>query len=200
MSENQSNDLQGKNWYVVKTYSNENNASHEEKVVEAINQRKKSYNLENNIFRVVYAKEVIEPKQDPNSTKKPKKPKVINLYPGFVFVEMIMSDEAWFVVRNTPGVMGIEGSAGGGTKPVPVPPSEMESVLKRIGEIDDAIISRYNIGDKVNIIDGPFANTEGIITNIGEDSTVTVEVELAGSKLPLEFQFKDIEKKDSEKA
>ena len=65
--------------------------------------------------------------------------KIINLYPGYVFVEMIMTDESWFMIRNTPGVTGIAGSSGGGQKPTPVSGKEIETVLKRMGVVDNSM-------------------------------------------------------------
>lgn len=195
MMEQNMNDLQQKNWYVVKTYSN-----HEARVVESIIQRAKSYNLEDKIFRVICATESVEPIEideaeqvaEGEKPKKKKKPKLVNLYPGFIFVEMIMSDDAWYVVRNTPGVMGIEGSAGGGTKPVPVPADEMESVLKRIGQADEATLAQYEPGQKVTIINGFMANSIGKVVAV-EDKMVKVSINFMGKDQVFEFELKDID-------
>jgi transcriptional antiterminator NusG len=176
--------LQDKVWYIATTYS-----THENKVAENIRRRIETMNLQDQIFRVLVAEEVIENKDDP------KKNKVSNLYPGYIFVEMIMTDESWYMVRNTPGVTGIIGSSGGGTKPTPVPASEMESVLKRIGQIDASMLSRYQNGDEVNIINGPFSGSHGKIINIdGETNKITLMISFFGRETPLDVEFKDIEK------
>ena len=133
------NNLSQKAWYVATTYS-----SHENKVAENIRRRITSFNLEDQVFRVIVAEEkvIVKDKKDKNGNPKEK---VVNLYPGYLFVEMIMTDESWYMVRNTPGVTGIIGSSGGGTKPTPVPANEMEAVLKRIGLVDQVMLSKYNV-------------------------------------------------------
>ena len=102
-----------KQWYVVNSYS-----GHEDKVKANLERRVVSMGLEDYVFRIIVA-EVEQPVlKDGQPTGKTK---LKNLYPGYVFIEMIMTDEAWFMVRNTPGVTGFVGSSGGGTKPFPIP-------------------------------------------------------------------------------
>ena len=117
-----------KAWYVVNTYS-----THENKVKENLKRRVESMGLGDLIFRIIVAEQEVPVMKDGMPTDKTRKK---NLYPGYVFVEMIMTDYAWYVVRNTPGVTGFVGSSGKGTKPFPVPREQIEPVLKRMGEID----------------------------------------------------------------
>ena len=121
------------------------------------------------------------------------KMKTINLYPGYVFVEMIMTDESWFMIRNTPGVTGIAGSSGGGQKPTPVSAREIETVLKRMGMVDKSMYEGYEVGDLVKIIHGTFDSVEGkIIALDKENGTVTVETIFFGRRTPVEVDFSEI--------
>ena len=113
-----------KAWYVVNTYS-----THEKKVAFNLERRVESMGLEKLVFRIVVAEQEVPVLKDGLPTGKTR---MKNLYPGYVFVEMIMTDYAWYVVRNTPGVTGFVGSSGKGTKPFPVPREEIEPVLKRM--------------------------------------------------------------------
>ena len=121
------------------------------------------------------------------------KMKTINLYPGYVFVEMIMTDESWFMIRNTPGVTGIAGSSGGGQKPTPVSSREIEAVLKRMGVVDSSMYEDYHIGDNVKIIHGTFDGLEGKISSIDKESgTVVVQTMFFGRVTPVELEFSEI--------
>lgn len=180
------NNLSEKAWYIATTYS-----SHENKVAENIKRRIETFNLQDKVFRVIVAEEKIVIKEKSGKEKE----KLKNLYPGYIFVEMIMTDDTWYMVRNTPGVTGIAGSSGGGTKPTPVPTNEIESVLKRIGQIDESMISRYNVGDRVKVISGPFNGMEGEITEINpETNAVSIQTVFFGRPTPLEVEFSIIEK------
>ena len=106
-----------KRWYVVNTYS-----GHENRVKENLERRVESMGIQDYLFRILVAE---EPVIDVKNNKQVEK--MQNMFPGYVFVEMIMTDDAWYVVRNTPGVTGFIGSSGGGAKPFPVSPVEMES-------------------------------------------------------------------------
>jgi transcription termination/antitermination protein NusG len=199
MEENKSQ-LAEKQWYIVTTYS-----SHEDKVAENIRNRIQSMNLTDKVFRVVVANQEI-PVLDKDG--KPKKkvdkktgqiidvpPKIKNLYPGYIFIEMIMTDDSWFMVRNTQGVTGIAGSSGGGQKPTPVGAREMETVLKKVGIVDKSMYDQYNIGDEVKIINGAFENVEGEITAIDkENGKVTVDTVFFGKHTPVELEFSEIAK------
>ena len=160
--------------------------------------------MENMIFRVICA-EYEEPVLDENGKQKYTKDKktgqmvpkvkVKNWYPGYIFVEMIMTDETWFVVRNTPGVSGITGSSGKGAKPFPIPHEEIEPVLKRMHIEDPDIYSDYKVGDPVRIISGTFQDAEGTIESIDPDrSEVTVQITLFGRYNTIPEKFSDIEK------
>ena len=118
-----------------------------------------------------------------------------NLYPGYVFVEMIMTDYAWYVVRNTPGVTGFVGSSGKGTKPFPVPREQIEPVLKRMGEIDADMFDRYSIDDYVKVIHGPLEGTEGRILSINRDTKIVeLETIFFGRSTRVEVDFSEIDK------
>lgn len=176
-----------KNWYVVNTY-----ASHENKVKDNIMRRIESMNMEDYIFRVVVAEYEEPVRKDGQLTGKFK---TKNMYPGYIFVEMIMTDEAWFVVRNTPGVTGFIGSSGKGAKPFPVSATEIESVLKRVGLGENSSTSEYNVGDTIRIMNGPFADQISMITSVDEEKgLVTIKTVIFGREQELQVSVNDIEK------
>ena len=186
-----------KQWYVATTYS-----GHEQKAAENIKKRIESMGLQDYVFRVYVAEEKIlcRDKDGKPMTKKNKetgleepKYKLENLYPGYVFVERIMTDESWYMVRNTPEVTGIAGSSGGGQKPSPVPAKEIETVLKRIGVVDNSMYEGYKVGDLVKIIHGTFSGVEGKIKEINlEKSTVVLETTFFGRITPVEVEFSEV--------
>lgn len=184
-----------KAWYVVNTYS-----THEKKVADNLQRRIVSMGLEELIFRVVVAEvstAVMDKETNLQKVDKEGKPmfKMKNLYPGYVFVEMIMTDYAWYVVRNTPGVTGFVGSSGKGTKPFPIPREQVEPVLKRVGMVDEAMYDRYNEGDYVRVIHGPLEGTEGTIVSINrETGAVEIEAIFFGRITKTEVDFSEIEK------
>ena len=195
--EEKMNKLAEKQWYIATTYS-----GHEQKAAENIKRRIESMNLKDYVFRIVVAEEEVQAK---NKDGKPlfvknketgieePKMKIINLYPGYVFVEMIMTDESWFMIRNTPGVTGIAGSSGGGQKPTPVSGKEIETVLKRMGVVDNSMYEGYKEGAYVKIIHGTFAGTEGKITSIDKaNGTVVVQTMFFGKATPTEVEFSEI--------
>ena len=178
-----------KAWFVVNTYS-----THEKKVQFNLERRAKTMNIENLIFKIVVA-EVDVPVMDRETGLPTEKLRKKNLYPGYVFVEMIMTDYAWFVVRNTPGVTGFVGSSGKGTKPFPVPREEIEPILKRIGQVDAAMYDRYKEGDYVKVIHGTLESTEGRILSIDrEKGLVEIETIFFGRPTKVEVEFAEIEK------
>lgn len=191
------NKLAEKQWYIVTTY-----AGQEQKVAENIKARIETYNLQEYIFRIVVAEEKVPVmgKDGKQAMKKNKetgeselKWKNKNLYPGYVFVEMIMTDDSWFVVRNTPGATGIAGSSGGGQKPTPVTSREMETVLKLMGIVDSDMYDSYKVDDMVKIIHGTFADVEGKIVSIDKKlGTVKVETMFFGRKIPVDVEFSEI--------
>ena len=182
-----SDKLGDKAWYVVNTYS-----THETKVATNLKRRVDSMGLEHLIFRIIVAEQEVEVMKDglPTGKKRMK-----NLYPGYVFVEMIMTDYAWYVVRNTPGVTGFVGSSGKGTKPFPVPREQIEPVLKRMGLVDESMYDRYKEGDLIKIIHGPLEGTEGNILSIDrETGIVAVQTVFFGRETRVEVDFSEIER------
>ena len=178
-----------KAWYVVNTYS-----THERKVANNLEKRVETMGLQSLIDRIVVAEQEV-PMIDRETGLPNGKTRMKNLYPGYVFVEMIMTDYAWYVVRNTPGVTGFVGSSGKGTKPFPVPREQIEPVLKRMGMIDASMYDRYNDGDLVKIIHGPFEGTEGHILSINKDTgVVEVEAVFYGRPTKVEVDFSEIER------
>ena len=118
--------MEERRWYVVQTYSGFENS-----VKLNLERRIESMQMENLIYQVMIPEELkIEKKADGTL-----KEKMVKMYPGYVFIELNVTDESWFVVRNTPGVTGFLGSSGGGTKPVPLPPEEINPILKKCGLI-----------------------------------------------------------------
>ncbi len=178
-----------KAWYVVNTYS-----THERKVADNLKRRVESMGLEELIFRIIVAEQEV-PVMDRETGLPSGKTRMKNLYPGYVFVEMIMTDYAWYVVRNTPGVTGFVGSSGKGTKPFPVPREQVEPVLKRMGMVDDSMYDRYKEGDLVKVIHGPLEGTEGNILSINrETGVVEVETVFFGRSTKVEVDFSEIER------
>ncbi|MEA4822007.1 MAG: transcription termination/antitermination protein NusG, partial [Erysipelotrichales bacterium] len=174
-------------WYVVNTY-----AGHENRVKENLLRRVETMGIEDNLFRILVAEEEeIEYKNGKKVTK------MKNLYPGYLFVEMIMTDEAWYIVRNTPGVTGFIGSSGGGAKPFPVSPEEIESILQRMGMSDRKVVVDYKVGDRVRILNGPFSGIEGTVDSLNDDSqSAMVLTILFGRETPTEISYLDLAKTD----
>lgn len=185
--EEERKDLDKYNWYVVNTYS-----GHENKVKINLERRVKSMDMEDKVARIVVAETEEPVLKDGLPTGKTK---IKNLYPGYVFIEMIMTDEAWFMVRNTPGVTGFVGSSGGGAKPFPVPNEQIEPVLKRMGMVDKSMYSRYSVGDLVRVLRGPLEGSDGHIVSIDEDTgIITVETVFFGRSTRVEVDFSDVDK------
>lgn len=171
-----------KEWYVVNTYS-----GHESKVKEKLEMRASSMDMQDYILRVV----VPETKEIDEKGKE----KVKKLFPGYILVEMVMTDEAWFIVRNTPGVTGFIGSSGKGAKPFPLTPGEVDKILGTMG------MSRLNIendlkeGEKVKVISGPFEGMFGTIKTVDiENAKLEVLVDLFGQETVVELEFSQISK------
>ena len=166
-------------WYVVNTY-----AGHEESVKEKLEMRTESMGMQDYIFRVIIPETTeIEIK---DGVKKEKKKK---MFPGYVLVEMVMSDEAWYIVRNTPGVTGFIGSSGKGAKPTPLLPQEIDRILVNMGMSRMDIESEMAVGDKVSIVDGPFKGMEGTVNNIDlENNRIVVLIDLFGQETSVEVE------------
>lgn len=124
-----------------------------------------------------------------------KKEKQKKMFPGYVLVEMIMSDEAWYIVRNTPGVTGFIGSSGKGAKPTPLLPSEIDKILAGMGMSRVNIESELAVGDKVSIVDGPFKGMMGKVDSIDlENNRLNVLIDLFGQETPVEVEVYQVSK------
>jgi len=169
-----------KKWYVVNTYS-----GHEAKVKEKLDMRINSMEMQENIFRVI-----VPERKEVEIKDGKKKEKVKKLFPGYVLVEMIMSDESWYIVRNTPGVTGFLGSSGKGAKPVPLYDEEVDRIFKEIGYDKDNVVVNYEEGDNVKITDGPFKMLAGKIVSIDlENGTANVAIDLFGQETNVELEL-----------
>jgi transcription termination/antitermination protein NusG len=174
-----------KNWYVVHTYS-----GYENKVKANLEKRVESMAMQDKIFRVIVPEE--EETDIKNGKKKVLKRKV---FPGYVLVELVMTDDSWYVVRNTPGVTGFVGSAGAGSKPTPLLPEEIQVILKSMGVDEKRVDFDFELSETVKVKEGPFANFTGSIEEIDKDKTkVKVLVNMFGRDTPVELDFTQIEK------
>ncbi|MFD2925249.1 transcription termination/antitermination protein NusG [Halobacillus naozhouensis] len=175
-----------KRWYVVHTYS-----GYENKVRANLEKRVESMGMEDKIFRVLVPED--EETEIKNGKRKVAKKKV---FPGYVLAEMVMTDDSWYVVRNTPGVTGFVGSTGSGSKPIPLLPEEVDTVLKRMGmDKPSAAEVDFEVKESVKVTEGPFANFTGSIEHIDLDKQkVKVHVNMFGRETPVELDFSQIEK------
>ncbi|GEL78083.1 transcription termination/antitermination protein NusG [Tenuibacillus multivorans] len=165
-------------------------SGYENKVRLNLEKRIESMGMEDKIFRVIVPEE--EETEIKNGKRKTSMKKV---FPGYVITEMIMTDDSWFVVRNTPGVTGFVGSSGSGSKPTPLLPDEAERILKRMGVKDEVQDFDFEVKESVSVTDGPFANFTGTIENIDMDKQkVKVHVNMFGRETPVELDFTQIEK------
>lgn len=172
--------MEEKKWYVVNTYS-----GHESKVKEKLDMRINSMEMQENIFRVI-----VPERKEVEIKDGKKKEKVKKLFPGYVLVEMIMSDESWYIVRNTPGVTGFLGSSGKGAKPVPLYDEEVERIFKEIGYTGETVELDYEVGDNVKITDGPFKMLAGKIIDLNLDEGIaTVSIDLFGQETNVELEL-----------
>ena len=173
-----------KEWYVVNTYS-----GHENKVKEKLEMRAESMGMQDYIFRVVIPEEKVVEVKDGVTKEKIKK-----MFPGYVLVEMIMTDEAWYVVRNTPGVTGFLGSSGKGAKPFPLMKSDIDNIFKIMGISDKKVTVDLNEGDRVKITDGPFKLMVGKVLEIDKDNSIAkVSIDLFGQETTVEVNLTDVE-------
>ena len=168
---------QGRNWYAIHTYSGYENA-----VARNLKQRIESLGMEDKIFSVIVP---VEKKAKIKAGKRV----VIEekIYPGYVLVDMVVSDDSWYVVRNTPRVTGFIGS---GVVPVPLEAKEIEELFSRMG--DESIKHKIDlvVGETVSIVDGPFKDFEGKVNEIDEErGKVKVLVSMFGRETPVELDF-----------
>ncbi|WP_062107700.1 transcription termination/antitermination protein NusG [Bacillus niameyensis] len=174
-----------KNWYVVHTYS-----GYENKVKTNLEKRVETMGMQDKIFRVIVPED--EETDIKNGKKKVVKKKV---FPGYVLVEIIMTDDSWYVVRNTPGVTGFVGSSGSGSKPTPLLPEEIGFILKRMGMDEKVIDVHFESGETVTVKEGPFANFTGKIEDIDQaKGKARVMVNMFGRETPVELDFTQIDK------
>ena len=173
-----------KEWYVVNTVS-----GYEYKVKEKLEMMINSMELHKNIYRVVVPEQkIVEVK---NGVKKEK---VKKMFPGYVLIEMVMSDEAWYIVRNTQGVTGFIGSSGKGAKPIPLSPAEVDKVLNSMGLSRIDASKELETGKKVKILSGPFQNMTGKIISVDmKTQKVNISVDLFGQETNVEVDLSDIE-------
>ncbi|MBU8908632.1 transcription termination/antitermination protein NusG [Desertibacillus haloalkaliphilus] len=174
-----------KNWYVVHTYS-----GYENKVKTNLEKRVESMEMTDKIFRVLVPVEEETEVKDGKSKSVTRK-----VFPGYVIVEMVMTDDSWYVVRNTPGVTGFVGSSGAGSKPTPLLPEEVDSILKQMGVNEPKADIDFDIKESVKVKEGPFANFIGTIEEIEtEKQKVKVHVNMFGRETPVELDFTQVEK------
>jgi transcriptional antiterminator NusG len=172
-------------WYVVNTYS-----GHEQKVKEKLESKIESMEMQDHIFRIIVPETTEVEIKDGVKKEKTKK-----MFPGYILVEMVMSDEAWYIVRNTPGVTGFIGSSGKGAKPTPLLPQEIDKVLATMGMSRLDSDSDLKVGDTVNIIDGPFKGMTGKIDTVDKDNNrLNVLIDLFGQETPVEVELFQVNK------
>jgi transcriptional antiterminator NusG len=164
-------------WYVVHTYS-----GYENKVKQNLEHRIESMEMRDQIYRVVVPdEEQIEIKNGQRRTVKRK------MYPGYVLVQMRLSDDSWYVVRNTPGVTGFVGM---GSRPTPLEQDEVKKILKQMEEEAPKVNVNYQVGQAVKINDGPFTDFEGVVDAIDQErGRVRVMVSFFGRDMPVELDF-----------
>lgn len=173
------------NWYVIHTYS-----GYENKVKTNLEKRVETMGMDDKIFRVIV------PEQEETEMKDGKKKvSMKKFFPGYVLAEMIMTDDSWYVVRNTPGVTGFVGSSGQGTKPTPLFPNEVDHLLKQMGMKEQQVTVDFEIKENVTVTDGPFTDFTGTIEEIDLDKQkIKVHVNMFGRETPVELEFSQVEK------
>ncbi len=173
---------QGKRWYVLHTYS-----GYEENVARNLRQRIESMDMEDKIYNVLIPTE--------NRIKiKNGKRKIVTekIFPGYVLVEMVVTDDSWYVVRNTPNVTGFVGS---GTTPTPIAETEVKALMERMGVAEPKYKIDVEAGSAVRITDGPFKEFEGKVSEVDEGrGKVKVLVSMFGRETPVELDFLQIKK------
>ena len=172
-------------WYIVQTYS-----GYENSVKVNLERRIESMQMEEFIYQVMIPEEIRQERKADGTIKE----KLVKIFPGYVFLEMVVNDDSWFIVRNTPGVTGFLGSSGGGTKPVPLPPDEIIPILKKCGLMEVPKLN-VEVGEKVKVVGGAFRDQIGTVDSIDQEKQeITVLVDMFGRQTPVELSFEDIEK------
>lgn len=173
-----------KEWYVIHTY-----AGYENKVKANLEKRVASMNMEDKIFRIIVPME--DEYQIKDGKKKLTKRKI---YPGYVLVEMILTDDSWYVVRNTPGVTGF---VGAGSRPVSLLPGEVQQVMRQMGVEQPRHRVIFALGENVRVVGGPFENFVGTVDEVHpERGKLRVLVSMFGRETPVELDFFQVEKMD----
>ena len=176
----------GRAWYIVQTYS-----GYENKVKTSLEQRVNIMDMGNKVFQVIIpTEEEIEIKDGQRKTVSRK------LFPGYVFVQMVMSDDSWYVVRNTPAVTGFAGAtADDRAKPTPLADAEVDKILRQMTSAQPRVNVGFQIGESVMITDGPFSDMIGVVDAIDVDKgRVRVLVSMFGRETPVELDFLQVEK------
>ncbi len=173
---------EGAQWYVIHSY-----AGYEKKVQKNLQYRIESMQMQDQIFQVVVpTEEEVELKDGIRRVTERR------VFPGYILVEMIMNEESWYVVRNTPGVTGFVGS---GNKPIPLREEEVNRILKRMEAEAPKIKVNFRIGQKVRIVEGPFEDFMGVVDAIDLDrARVRVLVNFFGRETPVELDFLQVER------
>jgi len=173
---------QGKRWYVIHTYS-----GYEENVARSLRQRIESMDMQDKIF------DILIPTETKIKIKNGKRKNVREkIFPGYILVNMIVTDDSWYVVRNTPSVTGFVGS---GTTPTPISETEVKELQRRMGVEEPKYKIDVSEGSPVKIIDGPFKDFEGKVAEVDEDrGKVKVLVMMFGRETPVELDFLQIKK------
>ena len=171
-----------KQWFVIHTY-----AGYENKVKDNLEKRAESMHMEDHIFRVIV------PMEDEILMKEGRK-KVVQrkVFPGYVLVEMILTDHSWYVVRNTSGVTGF---VGAGNKPVPLNEEEINTILEQMGVIEGRVKIQFAVGESVRVKEGPFEDFIGVVDELFPDKgKLKVSVSMFGRETPVELEFYQVEK------
>ncbi len=171
-----------RNWYVIHTYS-----GYEEQVAENLKQRIESFGMENQVFDVIVPKEKqIEIRNGKRRTVEKR------IFPGYVLVDMIVTDDSWYVVRNTPNVTGF---IGFGVRPTPMSPDEIDRIKKRMGVEEPKYKIEFSIGDLVRITDGALKGFEAKVEDIDFDKgKIKVLVNMFGRETPVNLDFLQVKK------
>ena len=176
----------GRAWYIVQTYS-----GYENKVKTSLEQRVKTMDMGNKIFQVIIpTEEEIEIKDGQRRTVSRK------LFPGYIFVQMVMSDDSWYVVRNTPAVTGFAGAtADDRAKPTPLADAEVNKILHQMTSAQPRVNIGFEVGQSVLVTDGPFSDMIGVVDGIDVDKgRVRVLVSMFGRETPVELDFLQVQK------
>lgn len=174
--------VEGPAWYVIHCYS-----GYENKVRHNLEQRIETMGMKDMIFDVVI------PTQEEIEVKDGKRKKVErHIFPGYVLVNLALTEESWYVVRNTPGVTGFVGM---GNSPTPLRPEEVAQIVKRMEAEAPTVKVTYKVGERVRIVDGPFNDFRGVVSEIDMERTkVRVMVSFFGRETPVELDFLQVEK------